>query len=117
MAYFKIGSTDYSAYVSALSVGYKHNYTGQTNAAGNTVVDYINKKREVEVEIISLDDTTEAAILTAIDGFSVTIYFLEPKTKTLTSISCIVKDYSVEYYTIQTNNVRFKKFKLKFVEL
>ncbi len=42
MAYFKIGSNDYSKYVCELKVGKKHNYSSQTNAAGNSVVDYIN---------------------------------------------------------------------------
>lgn len=117
MAYFYIGSTDFSSYTSALDISYKHNYTAQTNALGNTVVDYINRKRLVTVEIIALNDTQEKTILDAIDAFSVSIKVLEPKTKALATISCKVDDYSVSYYTIQQGKVRFKKFKLSFTEL
>ena len=47
MAYFKIGTTDYSKYVNALKVDRGANYNAQTNAAGDTVVDYINHKRTI----------------------------------------------------------------------
>lgn len=117
MAYFKIGTTDYSAYCSQLEVNYNFNYTEQTNARGNTVVDYINRKRKINVEIISTDDTTTKNILTAINAFSVTVKILEPTTKAEASVTCKTENYSVEYYTIQTGNVRFKKFKISFTEL
>lgn len=57
MAYFKIGDVDFSAYVNALKVTNSNNYTALTNANGDTVVDYINNKRTLEVGIIPLDDT------------------------------------------------------------
>lgn len=56
MAYLKIDNTDFSMYVSGLKVGSKSNYNAQTNAAGNTVVDYINSKKTIAVNIIPLDD-------------------------------------------------------------
>ena len=34
MAYFKIGDTDYSAFVNSLKITNSHNYNSQTNAAG-----------------------------------------------------------------------------------
>lgn len=117
MAYFYIGTTNFSAYTSALEVKYKHSYSAQTNAAGNTVVDYITRKRTISVEIIALDDTAEKSILDAIDAFSVSVKILEPKTKAIATISCKVEDYSVSYYTIQESKTMFQKFKLKFTEL
>ena len=60
MAYFKIGKTDFSNIVNELKVDNTSNYNSQTNAAGNTVVDYINTKRIIEVGIIPLDDTNMA---------------------------------------------------------
>mgnify|MGYP003291495799 CR=1 FL=1 len=42
MAYLKIDNTDFSMYVSGLKVGKKSNYNAQTNAAGDTVIDFIN---------------------------------------------------------------------------
>ena len=44
MAYFKIGNVDFSPYVSGLKVNKKAVYNSQVNAAGNSIVDYINSK-------------------------------------------------------------------------
>ena len=54
MSYFKINNVDYSMYVNELKVSKDVNYNAQTNAAGDTVVDYVNKKRTIEVGIIPL---------------------------------------------------------------
>ena len=117
MAYFKIGSTDYSNLVNELKVNKSTNYTAQTNAAGNTVVDYINKKRTIEVAIIPSEESTVKALLTALDAFNVTISYREPTTGTITTCNCIIPDNNIEYYTIQSNKVRLKGFNLKFIEL
>lgn len=118
MAYFKINDIDFSAYVNELKVNSSRNYTAQTNAAGNTVVDYINKKRTIEVGIIPIDDVTMLKIQSAIDAFNVSISFLNPKTNVLEeNVNCIIPDDEIEYYTIQKNNTKFKAFSLKFQEL
>lgn len=118
MAYFKIGSTDFSAYVSGLKISTDVNYNAQQNANCDTVVDYINKKRTFEVEIIPLDTTAMAKLLEAIDAFSVSISFRNPKTNALeTGVSCIIASHDVSYYTIQDSKVMYQKFNLKFNEL
>lgn len=118
MAYFKIGNTDFSAYVSGLKVTSNSNYNAQQNANYDTVVDYINTKRIIEVEIIPLDATAMASLLAAIDAFSVNISFRNPKTNALeTGVSCIIASHTEDYYTIQNTKVMYKKFNLKFNEL
>ena len=117
MAYFKIGSTDFSNIVNELKVDNTSNYNSQTNAAGNTVVDYINTKRTIEVGIIPLDDTDMAKLQTAINNFSVSISFRNPRTKALETITCIIPESGIEYYTIQANKVMYKAFRIKFIEL
>ena len=118
MAYFKIGDTDFSAYVSGLKVTSNSNYNAQQNANYDTVVDYINTKRTIEVEIIPLDATAMASLLAAIDDFSVSISFRNPKTNTLaTGVNCIITSNEVSYYTIQDTKVMYQKFNLKFNEL
>lgn len=118
MNYFKIGDTDYSIYVNELKVNKEANYNAQTNAAGNTVVDYINAKRTIEVGIIPLDSAAMVRLQEAIDAFSVSISFRNPKTGVLEeNINCIIPTNSVEYYTIQVNKVMYKAFTLKFIEL
>ena len=118
MAYFKIDDTDFSKYVNELKVNSNANYNSQTNAAGDTVVDYINKKRTIEVGIIPLNEVSMLELQQAIDAFNVSISFLNPKTNVLEeNVNCIIPSNEVEYYTIQINNKMFKEFKLKFQEL
>ena len=118
MAFFKIDGIDFSMYVNELKVNKEHNYNAQTNAAGDTVVDYINSKREIEVGIIPLNDTAMTNLQAAIDAFNVSISFRNPKTNELeTNINCIIPDNQIEYYTIQTNKVMYKELKLTFIEL
>lgn len=118
MAYFKIGENDFSIYVNELKVSKTANYNAQTNAAGNTVVDYINSKRTIEVGIIPLNDTAMAQLQAAIDAFNVSISFRNPKTNELEeNVNCIIPESGVEYYTIQANKVMYKALNLKFTEL
>lgn len=118
MAYFKLGSVDFSSYCSSLQVNKTANYTAQTNAAGNTVVDFINHKREIEVGIIPLDNATMVTLQNIIGAFNVNISFRNPLTGELEeNVNVIIPESNVEYYTIQANKVMFNAFKLKFVEL
>ena len=118
MAYFKINGVDYSMYVNALKVSRVCNYNAQTNANGDTVVDYINTKRNIEVGIIPLSDSDLRSLMNAIDGFSVSISFLNPQTNELeTNVSCIIPDSEIEFYTIQVNKTMYKAATLTFTEL
>lgn len=118
MAYFKIGNTDFSPFVNSLKVTNAHTYNSQTNAAGDTVVDYINTKRTIEVGIIPLTDTNMATLLAAVNAFSVTISFRNPQTNQLEEgVSCIIPDNDVEYYTIQADKVMYEALTLTFTEL
>ncbi len=118
MAYFKIGSNDYSSYTSGLKITRNTNYNAQTNAAGDTVVDYINQKRKIEVEIIALDETIANRLKADIDAFDVRISFRNPKTKALeTNVECIIPSNAVDYYTIQADKVMLNKMTLTFTEL
>ena len=117
MSYFKIGENDYSAYVNELKVRSATTYRAQTNAAGNTVVDNTNRKREITVGIIPLDDTVMKNLLMDVGQFQVDIYFRNPETNTEEDALCIIPDSEVEYYTIQAGNVSYKAFNLTFIEL
>jgi hypothetical protein len=118
MTYFKIDGTDFSKYVNELSVSKEVNYSAQTNAAGDTVVDYINAKRKITVGIIPLDADAAKRVLSAIDSFGMYISFLNPITNTIEeNIPCIVPDVEVDYYTIQVGNTRVNAFTVDFIEL
>lgn len=118
MTYFKIGDKDFSQYVNQLSVTKSANYNAQTNAAGNTVVDYINSKRTITVGFIPLDDAVMKEVMAAIGAFSVSVSFRNPDTNALESgIACIVPESEIEYYTIQVNKVIYNTFTIEFIEL
>ena len=117
MAYFKINNTDFSMYVNELKVTKEANYNSQTNAAGNTVVDFINHKRVVEVGIIPVTSEAMAQLQLLLDSFNVTVTYLNPDTKALDTINCIIPETEVEYYTIRAGSVSFKAFSLTFTEL
>ena len=105
-------------YVNQLKVSSAANYSAQTNAAGNTVVDYINTKRTIEVGIIPLDSAAMIALENAIGAFNVSISFRNPKSGALEeNINCIIPSRDIEYYTIQAQKVMYKAFTLKFTEL
>ena len=118
MTYFKINGNDYSMYVNALMVSSTANYVSQTNAAGDTVVDYINSKRTIEVGIVPIDATALQTLLADIEGFTVSLSFLNPKTNVLEeNVSCIIPSNNIDYYTIQADKVMCKAFHLTFMEL
>ena len=118
MSYFKIGDIDLSQYINELKVERQVNYSAQTNAAGNTVVDMINAKRTIEVGIIPLDGAAMVAIQNAINAFNVSISFRNPATNALEeNVNCIIPSNGVDYYTIQADKVLYKAFSLQFIEL
>lgn len=118
MAYFKIGEHDYSGIVNSLKINKSANYNAQTNAAGDTVVDLINHKRQIEVGIIPLSDASMAPLQNDLDAFNVFISFRNPKTNQLEeNVNCIIPSNEIEYYTIQTNKVSYKGMTLRFTEL
>jgi hypothetical protein len=117
MAYIKINNKDFSMYCNKLEVSRHANYNAQTNAAGNTVADFINHKREITVGIIPLDDSAMVELQAELIKFNVSITFLDPVTKALNTINCIIPEDNIAYYTIQANKVMYNALELAFVEL
>ena len=87
MAYLKINDIDFSMYVKELKVTNSVNYNAQTNANGDTVVDYINKKRVIDITIIPLTQDRAKTVLQEVDKFNVSLSFLNPNTGLLKIIS------------------------------
>lgn len=117
MAYLMINGNDYSNICSELRVNRTVNYNSQTNAAGNTVVEYINAKRVIEIGIIPLDDAAMLSLLADIEGFNISLSFRNPRTNQLETINAIVPENNIEYYTIQANRVLYEAMTFEAVEL
>lgn len=118
MSYLKINDHDYSTYVNMLKVSRQHIYKSAQNAAGNTVVKYVNTKRHFTVGIIPLDAATMANLQADINAFKVSISYRDPETNELVNnVNCIIPVNEVEYYTIQADKVMYKAFLLTITEL
>ena len=118
MAYFMINNVDFSMYVNELKVNKVANYNAQTNAAGNTVVDFINHKRTITVGIVPLNEVAMAQLLNNLEGFNVSIAFRNPITNAIEyNVNCIIPSSNIEYYTIQADKVLYNAFQLEFIEL
>ena len=117
MSYFKIGDIDFSDICSGLKVIKNRNFNSQTNANGDTVIDYINKKIQIEVSIIAINDTKMAELQNELEDFNVSISYRDPLTNEIKTIDSIIATDEVEYYTIQVNKVLYKAFNLTFTEL
>ena len=117
MAYFMIGENDYSPYCNALIITSRAAYTAQTNAAGNSIVDLLNTKHEIEVGIIPVNDAVMINLQNDIAQVEVEITYRNPATNDIKTVKCIIPENSVEYYTIQAGKVLYNAMRLTFTEL
>ena len=118
MTYFKINDNDYSTFVNSFKISKQAIYKTATNAAGNTVVKYINTKRTFTVGIIPLDSAAMANLQSDMNSFQVKVSYRDPETNALIeNINCIIPLNEVEYYTIQADKVQYKAFLLTIIEL
>lgn len=119
MAYLKINNTDFSGIVSGLKVGYETLVSDNSgrNAIGDTVIDIVNKKNKVYVELRHTTKEEMSAFLKAIEDYVVNATFLDPKTKSLKTINAYTGTPEPEYYTIQADTVIYKPLSINFIEL
>jgi hypothetical protein len=117
MEYIKLNEVDFSQYVSALKITKAANYTAQTNAAGNTVIDFINTKRSINVSFITLNSEVMQELQSIINNITVAVTFRNPATNTIDTINCFIVGNEADYYTIQENEILYKPFNLTFTEL
>lgn len=116
--YFAINDIDFSKYVKALNISTINHYTAQTNAAGNTVVDFINQKRIIEVGFIPMLAADALKIRQQVSKFNVKIAFLNPDTNAAAmNVECIVPDNDISYLTIRNDKTMVNEFSLTFEEL
>lgn len=117
--YFTINNKDFSQLVSGLKVGYETLVSDKSgrNAAGDTVIDIVNRKIKVYVTLRHTTDTEMDSFLDAIRDYVVTVKFLNPETKALSTITTYTGTPEPEYYTIQSGTVIFKPMNINFIEL
>ena len=119
MAYFKINGSDFSSLVSGMKVGYEVLVSDNSgrNAAGDTVIDIINRKYKVYITFRHMTDEEMNGLMNAIKPYVVEISFRDPETKALTTINTYTGTPEPEYYTIQSDLVIYKPMNLNFIQL
>lgn len=118
MAYFKINNADFSDLVSGLKVGYETLVSDNSgrNAAGNTVIDVINRKIKVYLTLRHTTNAEMARFLAAIGDYVVNVSFMDPITGQWTDITAYTGTPEPEYYTISDKTI-FKPMSINFIEL
>lgn len=116
--YFKINNVDYSDLVSGMKVGYETLVSDQSgrNAAGDTVIDIINRKIKLYITFRHTTNSEMKSLLAAIADYVVSVQFLDPKTQTLSTIQAYTGTPEPEYYTISDKTI-YKPMSLNFIEL
>lgn len=119
MAYFKINGADFSHLVSGMKVGRETLVSDNSgrNAAGDTVIDVVNKKYKLYITLRHTFQEEMNSFLNAIDDYVVNVEFLNPMSSTIDSITAYTGTPEPEYYTIQDNNTIYKPMSINFIEL
>lgn len=118
MSYLKINGIDFSYIVSGLKVGYETLVSDNSgrNAAGDTVIDVINKKIKLYVTLRHTTNEEMNSFLEAIEAYVVSVEFLNPQNNELKQITAYTGTPEPEYYTI-SNKTIFKPLSINFIEL
>ena len=118
MAYFKINGTDFSDLVSGLKVGFETLVSDNSgrNAAGNTVIDVINKKDKIYLTLRHTTGAEMRSFLSAIAGYVVEVSYLNPRTNSFKTVTAYTGTPEPEYYTISDKTI-YKPMSLNFIEL
>lgn len=117
--YFKINNKDFSDMVSGLKVGYETLVSDNSgrNAAGDTVIDVINRKVKLYINIRHTTDDEMNSLLAAIANYVVDVSYLDPKTNRMKTITTYTSTPEPEYYTIQPTRTIYKPLSINFIEL
>ena len=117
--YLKINGKNFSHLVSGLKVGKETLVSDNSgrNAAGNTVIDVVNKKYKLYVTLRHTTAQEMDDFLSAIGDYVVGVEFLNPFTTAVDSITAYTGTPEPEYYTIQDNHIIYKPMSLNFIEL
>lgn len=114
-----INGANISHLVKGLKIGYETLVADGSgrNAAGDTVLDVINRKVKVYVTFRPMDGAEMEYFLSLISDYVVNVSFMDSRTNALTTAQCYTGTPEPEYYWILGNQVLYKEFSLNFIEL
>lgn len=116
--YFTINNKDFSHLVSGMKVGYETLVSENSgrNAAGDTVIDVVNKKVKLYITLRHTTKVEMAEFLTAIKDYVVKVSYLNPEDGRFVEITTYTGTPEPEYYTISDKTI-FKPLSLNFIQL
>lgn len=116
--YFKIGNQDFSSYVKSMRVDMEVLLSDQSgrNAAGDNLVDIVNRKDKVEIVFRPLFQEEMEILLSALAPFVLNVSYLNPRTGALKTINCYINTPSPEYYYILDDKILYKPLSVNFIE-
>ena len=117
--YFKINDIDFSGLVSGLKIGTETlvSESSGRNANGDTVIDVVNTKHKVYVNLRHTTQEEMSEFLSAIRDYVVRVSYRNPATGAMSAITAYTGTPEPEYYTIQRDVVIYKPMSLNFIEL
>ena len=119
MSYLTINGYDASSLVKGLKVGYETLVSEDSgrNAAGDTVLDIINRKVKLYVTFRPMDGSDMSSLLSAIKPYVINVSYRDSETNSINTIQCYHGTPEPEYYWIHGNNVLYREFGFNFLEL
>lgn len=119
MSYLTINGYDASNLVKGLKVGYETLVSEDSgrNAAGDTVLDIINRKVKLYVTFRPMDGREMSSLLSAIGPYVVNVSFRDSRTNGITTINCYHGTPEPDYYWIHGNDVLYREFSFNFIEM
>lgn len=119
MSYLTINGYDASKLVKGLKVGYETLVSEDSgrNAAGDTVLDIINRKVKLYVTFRPMDGSDMSSLLSAIGPYVINVSYRDSKTNAINTITCYHGTPEPEYYWILDDQVLYKEFGFNFIEL
>lgn len=119
MSYLIINGVDVSDLVKGLKVGYETLVSDDSgrNAAGDTVLDIVNRKVKLHVSFRPMFDYEMVRLLNSFADYVIPITYRDSQTNIDKTIQCYTGTPEPEYYWITDNQVLYKQMDLNFIEL
>jgi hypothetical protein len=114
-----INGYDATHLVKGLKIGYETLVSEDSgrNAAGDTVIDVVNRKVKLYVTFRPMDGSEMSSLLSSVANYVVNVSYLDSKTNAMKTITCYTGTPEPEYYTMANGRVLYKEFGFNFIQL
>lgn len=115
---FKIGDNDYTSYIKNHKVEHQTVVKDEgTNARGDRTLTVLNKKANITVAFIPMNDTEMAALLTDLYSFVVTLTYWDARLTSTSTGTFVCSNPLSDIYTMSNDEGLYNDIILTFKEL